>query len=725
MGLAVLALVGLYLFGQAGRTAPPPRDEPGLEEESPGGEITLIGEDFDFTHSEGEQPVFRIRGESVRADRGGTVYLDGVGLTLYDEEGEAYDVAADRAAFHREDREARLAGDVVLSGPDNTRLETRGLRLVQRGRVLVSTGPVRFTYSQLEGRADTLRIDRRDDSYVLAGEVRVTTLPDAEENASLECRRLVFERERHQIYAQGDAVLVRRGDRIQANRINAFFDDADRTLLFVRARFNVRGRLAVADPDAAPAAATAAGPGAGADASEGPGREISFRGRSLSLLQDPAGRPRNAELEGAPGEPVVVESPTDAGTVHRLVAGYFVGSFENGILANVRAYNEPRLLEVDPRVPGDGELRRLEGRRLEGAFTADGRLVSLAALEEVRYRDEEVRAEGDEGEFDVLADKGEFRGDPVRLESDRGELLAPRVTYERDIGLVYAQGGVRALARDASEAGLSGTPLGSGEGPVRIESEEAFWRDDPRSALFRGDVRAWRGENLLLAQAMRADREGGAESLTASGGVRTVWIPRPATGGEAAPEAEAGHRAPVEVTANTLNYEPADDLLIYEGRVRAEQTGRVLTCQRLEVELDQEGSAERLICMQTVHLDDRTAGNSADGDRAVYDLAARTVTMTGGPVTLEKSDGATVQGGRVVYDLTTGTARVVGEARPPAPGTAEGEPEGGESGEAATGDRSGAAPGEREESGGSGSSEGGGSGAAETAAPVTGGDAPG
>ena len=76
MGLAVLALVGLYLFGRAGRTAPPPREEPGLEEESPGGEITLIGEDFDFTHSEAEQPVFRIRGESVRADREhGSAYL--------------------------------------------------------------------------------------------------------------------------------------------------------------------------------------------------------------------------------------------------------------------------------------------------------------------------------------------------------------------------------------------------------------------------------------------------------------------------------------------------------------------------------------------------------------------------------------------------------------------------------------------------------------------------
>ncbi|HEX6203184.1 MAG TPA: hypothetical protein VF100_09295, partial [Thermoanaerobaculia bacterium] len=80
------AVVALYLFGRAGR----PR--PGTLSEDDGGpvpegEITLVGEGFEFTHTEGARRVFKIRGESVRADRAGTVFLDGVGLTLYDEEG--------------------------------------------------------------------------------------------------------------------------------------------------------------------------------------------------------------------------------------------------------------------------------------------------------------------------------------------------------------------------------------------------------------------------------------------------------------------------------------------------------------------------------------------------------------------------------------------------------------------------------------------------------------
>ena len=72
---------------------------------------------------------------------------------------------------------------------------------------------------------------------------------------------------------------------------------------------------------------------------------------------------------------------------------------------------------------------------------------------------------------------------------------------------------------------MAGTPLSKGEGPVHVESQEAFWRQQPSSFLFRGDVRAWRGENLLLAPELRGDRE--ADQLVATGGVKTLWFPTP------------------------------------------------------------------------------------------------------------------------------------------------------------------------------------------------------
>lgn len=700
--LGVAGLVALYLFGRAGRPLEPePEEDTALaDDEAPQGEITLVGEGFEFTHSEADQPVFRIRGESVRADRGGTVYLDGVALTLYDERGTAYDIAADRATFNQEKREARLAGDVMLRGPDDTSLATRGLRLVERGKVLLSTGPVRFTYRTLRGTADSLRIDLDKDEYLLTGAVHVETgplpaaaagteatapppqttasadgSPDADatdpappQRATLDCKRLAFDGARHLVRANGDVVINRGDDRLEAALINVFLDEEDRVAVFLRARWSVRGRMTVATRDARTGA-----PGT---------RTLSLSGRSLSLLRTPAGQPANAELEGAARVPAVIESPTDRGTVQRLVAGYLVGSFDRGLLTSVRAFNSPSVVEVDPRIDGAaGELRHLTGTRMEASFAGDGRVVALDAEENVVYRDGAVELHGDAATFDTLEEKGVFTGDPVRIDSDRGEVLAPKVTYERPAGLVYAEEGVRTVARDAREVGLDGTPLGAGEGPLRVESREAFWRDDPRSVLFRGEVRAWRGDNLLLADAVRADQTAGGgdgaaggRQVRASGGVRTVWIPPPAEGGAAVPAQTAGAQTggPVEVTANNLEYQELRSLLVYEGRVRAERGDRVLTCRRLDVELDDAGEAQRLICVGDAVLDDRPAGNRARGARAVYDLHARTVTMSGNPVTLTKSDGAQVQGGRVEYDLDSGKARVLAEEPAPPAATQDG-----------------------------------------------------
>jgi lipopolysaccharide export system protein LptA len=249
-------------------------------------------------------------------------------------------------------------------------------------------------------------------------------------------------------------------------------------------------------------------------------------------------------------------------------------------------------------------------------------------------------------------------GDPVHLTTDRGELYTPRADYDRATGLIEAHEGVRALIRDAGEVSLGGTPFaakGPGDGPVRVEAREGFFREEPRGVLFRGEVRAWQGKNLLLADDLRADQDGAGQRLTATGSVRTVWVPE-----ERAPRPGAVETGgPLEVTAQTLRYDKASEELVYEGDVRADQQQRVLECRRLVVELTTGGEAERMTCTGAARLDDRQAGNRARGETAVYDLATRTVTMTGEPVTLTKADGATVAGGRVVYSLDSGTARVV------------------------------------------------------------------
>ena len=62
-------LAGLFLFGKAGQQAirkPMEENDPTQAKEG----TALLGEDFDYTFTERERPVFRIRGDSIRADQG-------------------------------------------------------------------------------------------------------------------------------------------------------------------------------------------------------------------------------------------------------------------------------------------------------------------------------------------------------------------------------------------------------------------------------------------------------------------------------------------------------------------------------------------------------------------------------------------------------------------------------------------------------------------------------
>ncbi len=658
IAVLVVTLVALFLFGRSGRRPAQPAEEQRVETPPQGG-ITLVGEGFEFTHTEGSRKIFRIRGDSVRADRAGTVYLDGVALTLYDERGAAYEVGSREASFNRETRAARLVGDVTLRGPGPTELSTRGLRLEDRGQLLVSTGEeVRFRYGPLGGRADRLRVQREQGLYLLLGDVRVETLPDAEVPASLDCQRLVFEQPRHQVRAEGDVQMRRAGDLLAAARVNAFLDDADRSVLFVRARWEISGQVEVAGAEG------------------GAGRTVRFSARSLSLLRDPDGLPRAAEMEGAAQEPVRIDSPAPDGHLQRLVAGFANASFSGGRLSGVEAYHQPRLSELPAGGRGEA-LRELSGKRLQAGFAADGTIASMRADEAVRYRDERLTAAADRARFDVAAGRGEMEGAPVEVVTERGEIYAPQVDYQRASGLVAAKGGVRALITQSSELGLDGTPFGGGDGPVRVESDEAFLREEPRAALFRGHARAWQGKSLLLAQSLRADEGSAGRQLTASGGVRTVWVPEGKAGsGGGSP----GAGAPIEVTADDLRYDEGEDLLTYTGDVRSEQEERVLACRHLEVELSAAGQAERMTCEGETRLEDRRSGDTAHGDRATYDLAARSVTLTGEPAVLKKGDGGVVQGGRVTYSVDSGTARVVREtpaaATPPPAATPADPPPG-------------------------------------------------
>lgn len=662
LALLALGVVAVVLTFILRREPPVPAPRP-AEGPAPEEELTLLGEGFEFTQSEEDRPVFHIRGESIKVRRGNVVLLEDVGITLYDEEGTPYHVQADEARYDRESGDATLDGSLRMMGPDGMVLTADELIIRSEGQsVQTAGGRVEVLYGGVyRGTADRFVGRLRRNIFALAGNAEVTRL-DRDPAPVLRAASITYEREESLVSADQEVTLHRGEDVLTAGKLVVFLTPEAGDVEAVRARDAVDGRLA--------GAAAAAVPPAGDEARQPASGQV--RGDSLMVFFDQSGSAERAELEGVPGAPATLVSEGAGGLDDTLTAAKIETRVRADGGQDVTASGAPRLVESrrggDPETP----LRVMTAARMTAVVAPEGGVERLDAFAgpaalggDVVYQDAEATVTGRRLAYRAAEGVAEMAGDPVHAVTGRGELYAPQVTWEEANGILRAEGGSRAVLAEGAAAGIDGSPLGSGEGPVRVESESALWRDEPQAVLFRGGVRAWRGESLLLADELRGERKDGAEVLTANGGVRTVWTGAPAVAGGA--EADG---VPVEVTARTMTYRRPlgreEGTVVYREQVRAEQGERVLVCRDLEIDLDEEGQAERMTCTGQVRLEDRAAGNTATGERAVYELGARTVDITGEPVVLTRADGSEIAGRRVLYEVDAGRARVLS-----GPGAAE------------------------------------------------------
>jgi lipopolysaccharide transport protein LptA len=568
---AVGVVVGLYLFGAAGaprprRGGPPP---PEFEEGT-----RMVGKDFDYTFSQGEKAVFRVRGNSIRVDKDDTVYLDQVGLTLYDKDGRRFDAESEAASINRTTNEGRLWGDVAIKGPSRLEIYSNQLLIQEKGNLLMTPGATRILYAgKYFARCDSLQAWLPDEIYSMLGKVRIETFPEVQPPLSLEAEKAIYERKRRQLRVEQNAELHRGTAKLDADRISGLLSEDESSLTFVRALYEVSGETA---ENAAPGTT-----------------RVSWEGNDLAVMLAPQGNVvRRVALEGAQAKPARLRSAGNAVT-RSLVAPHIEGVLaENQLLRSAQAFGGVDVEEISPpsgaagaapavgpgkaasggpgkpggagtakatgqpaagksRAPaGAAEsqqptVRRAHGERGDATFRADGQIANVTLVEHVTYSDGEVNATGDRGAMDLDAGHGDFFGNPVDVVSPRGRLRAPHVIYTSADQLVHAVEGVRAVIEQANDANLAGTVLGEGKGPVMVQSMEAFWRRPQSSFLFRGDVRAWRGDNLLITPELRGERLPQGDELVATSGVKTVWIPSQeesaaAGGGGAGASAGAG-----------------------------------------------------------------------------------------------------------------------------------------------------------------------------------------
>jgi lipopolysaccharide transport protein LptA/LPS export ABC transporter protein LptC len=660
--LVVLGIAGLFLFGKAGQKPEKPARSTEQEETGPKG-MTLIGEDFDYTFTQGARPIFHIKGTSIKADREGTIFLDRVAVTLWDKQGRIFHVESKKASFNREANEGQLLGNVVLRGPEEMELHTARLDLQQKGDVVSSDVPVELHYGgKYIANAGKLTVDIPGENYALQGGARVESIPGVVPAVSINAQRLIYDRQQHWIRAEGGATIRRGADWLSAVRIYGNMSEDETSLTFVHAFWEISGETHSTAPPA-------------------PGKPptvpttVRFKGgKDLVVAFQPEqkggqpNQPSRVEMEAPDGGRVQMDS-VGGGIVRTLTARRVGGSLENRVLSSADAVGGVEIREVSKGPDGKAVLRQATGQRGSATFKPDGQIATMDLVNNVVYHDGQATATGDRGAIDMDQARGEFVGNPVVVTSDRGRIEAPRMVYNTDQQIVNARGGVKALLTKVEETEMSGTPIASGQGPVHVESQEGFWRQQPSSFIFRGDVRAWQGDNLLLAPELRGDKA--ADQLTATGGVKTLYYPtqeqsqKAGTGGAAKPGAKP---TPIQASASELQYTQKSGVLIYTGSVRVDQEGKTITCQKMEVDLGADHQAKTMICTGDVKVNDPKVGRKIEGQKAVYQTGQRQVEITGEPVVMNDREGNQVRGKRVLYYVDDGRAVVQGkegEENPP------------------------------------------------------------
>jgi lipopolysaccharide transport protein LptA len=448
---------------------------------------------------------------------------------------------------------------------------------------------------------------------------------------------------------------LRRGqDWIMARRIFGNLNEDESGLKFVHAFWDVRGEMRAVTPVGGAPTAT----------------RTRFNGQDLAVVFQPeANQVRRVQLEGKGESRVNLESVAP-GMTRTLTARRIEGILAQGVLSGAEAFGGVDIRE-NSRVDGKPVTRHASGQRATAEFRPDGQISTANLNMGVTYRDPQVTASGNRVALEMDENRGEFFGAPVVITTDRGRVESPRVVYNTDQQIVHARAGVKAVLQKVEETALAGTPLSEGEGPVHVESQEAFWRQEPSSFLFRGDVRAWRGENLLLTPELKGDKA--ADQLTATGGVKTLWFPTK----KQAPGSSKPAQRPslVQVVSSEMNYQDQKGVLIYTGNVRVDQEGKTLACQRLEVEMDAEHQAETMTCTGDTKVNDPKVGRRIEGQRAVYHVGRRQVDVFGDPVVMSDKEGNQVRGKRALYYIDDGRVEVKGkdEAAPaavPAPSAA-------------------------------------------------------
>jgi LPS export ABC transporter protein LptC len=622
--VAFLAILG-FSFSRTARQergVVPPVTSTMREGDSP----LLEAFEFEDTQTIGGRVVSRIRAKRTLGFTSGWYTLEQVHLTVYRENGQAYELSAPRAQFHAETKEAKADGGVTITSTDGIAIETAAIDF--DGSRLVNRIPVKFRADQWSGRAGAVDLNVSTEHLRLFDHVDATRAAPGEPPIVIAADEADFDRLASEGVFRGNLVVDRAGDRLTTEALTARVDPAKKILTGFEGCCGVEFAVA-------PGSAVTAGRGVGA---------TTVRGERFFTDVGPAGEVRALFIQSGSTPATAVMTGPPQRTIH---AGQFRVAFAQGGVSEVEATGSARIDEAGP------EPRSIAGAKIIASFdTVLKRPTSAMVDGNLEYRDRRNRATAQRGTFDFIADRAVLTAVPgvlPALETDTSKLIAERIEMSPKAGVLKAEGSVRGTFRShpARPAAEGSGIFPQAKAPVYVNADALLLVQKEESAHFTGNVRAWQEKNTLLARELKIEK--GGETTTASGKVRALLYNA----------REGGQGGPVNASAATLVAHRGQRRMELDTEVRIEDQGRVLNAGHAVFQFDAQQQLEQVDATGGVELNELATKRRGLGTQLVYRVPRKTMILEGNPATVTDPRG-TVKGERFMFDLARNSVEVIG-----------------------------------------------------------------
>ncbi|HVR42516.1 MAG TPA: LptA/OstA family protein [Thermoanaerobaculia bacterium] len=621
--VAFLALLGLSFTrnSQRQRAVSDPVTSPMRQGETP----QLVAWAFEDVQTIGGRVVSRIRARRTMGFGSGWYTLEDVHLTIYRSGDQTWEIAAPEAQFQIDTRAAEAKGGVRISSGDRVRIETDSIDF--DGTRLANRIPVRFLVDEWEGKAGAVDLNVATEHLRLHDGVEATRRIANEPPLMMRALEADFDRLSNEAVFRGQARIERQGDTLETEAITARVDAERRVLSALEGCCGVAFHLSSGSE-------LASGSSVG---------ETTVRGERFFTDVGPEGKVRAIFIEGAesPARAVLAGPPP-----RTLTAGQFRIVLADQGVAEIEASGRAKI-EESGQTP-----RSVSGSKMVAYFDAARQRPTSAVVEgNLEYRDARNRATAHRGTFDFLADRvvlDSVRGSLPSIESDGHRLTGQKIELSQRAGLLRAEGFVKARFIDrkgGSTLERSGV-FPSSRSPVYVNSDSVVLQQQAESAHFRGNVRAWQDENILLSKELKIEQ--GGKTLVAEGEVRAVLYNA----------REESSSSPVKASAETLTARRDERTANLRGGVRIEDQGRVLTSESATFFFDAAQRLERVEAAGGVEVAERAASRSGKGERLVYHVSRRMIHLEGSPATVTDPQGS-VEGSEIVFDLARDRVEVL------------------------------------------------------------------